>query len=158
MNQFLINHQLNKTGIGVTDETISDWISGLQDTFSSTLFFDVTHKCYNLLQIILWIHTWLVVSNMMIKVKYLCWNFRSTPTVTRQKTPHLKLVPDSPPTPTTLSNSSQDKHSPEVQKQIASFSMMTPTFAAKSIHPSQHHHNSATTVDLIAEDQREVFV
>ena len=38
MNQFLKNHQLNKAEIGATDETISDWISGLQDTFSSTLF------------------------------------------------------------------------------------------------------------------------
>ena len=37
MNQFLKNHQLNKAEIGVTDESISDWICGLQDTFSSTL-------------------------------------------------------------------------------------------------------------------------
>ena len=37
MNQFLKNHQLNKVEFGVTDESISDWISGLQDTFSSTL-------------------------------------------------------------------------------------------------------------------------
>ena len=36
MNQFLKNHQLNKAEIGVTDESISDWISGSQDTFSST--------------------------------------------------------------------------------------------------------------------------
>ena len=36
MNQFLKNHQLNKAEIGVTDESISDWISGLQDTFSSS--------------------------------------------------------------------------------------------------------------------------
>ena len=36
MNQFLKNHQLNKAEIGMTDESISDWISGLQDTFSST--------------------------------------------------------------------------------------------------------------------------
>ena len=36
MNQYLKNHQLNKAEIGVTDESISDWISGLQDTFSST--------------------------------------------------------------------------------------------------------------------------
>ena len=35
MNQFLKNHQLNKAEIGVTDESISDWISGSQDTFSS---------------------------------------------------------------------------------------------------------------------------
>ena len=35
-NQFLKNRQLNKAEIGVTDESISDWmtISGLQDTFS----------------------------------------------------------------------------------------------------------------------------
>ena len=38
MNQFLKNHQLNKAEIGVTDESISDWISGLQDTFSSIEF------------------------------------------------------------------------------------------------------------------------
>ena len=36
MNQFLKNHQLNKSEIGVTYESISDWISGLQDTFSSS--------------------------------------------------------------------------------------------------------------------------
>ena len=36
MNQFLKNHQLNLAEIGVTDESISDWISGLQDTFTST--------------------------------------------------------------------------------------------------------------------------
>ena len=36
MNQFLKNHQLNKAEIGVTNESISDWISGLQDTFTST--------------------------------------------------------------------------------------------------------------------------
>ena len=35
MNQFLKNHQLNKAEIVVTDESISDWISGSQDTFSS---------------------------------------------------------------------------------------------------------------------------
>ena len=35
MNQFLENHQLNKAEIGVTDESISDWIIGSQDTFSS---------------------------------------------------------------------------------------------------------------------------
>ena len=35
MNQFLKNHQLNKVEIDVTDESISDWIGGLQDTFSS---------------------------------------------------------------------------------------------------------------------------
>ena len=35
MNQFLKNHQLNKAEIGATDESISDWISVLQDTFSS---------------------------------------------------------------------------------------------------------------------------
>ena len=35
MNQFLKNHQLNKAEICVTDESISDWISGSQDTFSS---------------------------------------------------------------------------------------------------------------------------
>ena len=35
MNQFLKNHQLNKAEIGLTDESFSDWISGLQDTFSS---------------------------------------------------------------------------------------------------------------------------
>ena len=35
MNQFLKNHQLKKAEIGVTDESISDWIGGLQDTFSS---------------------------------------------------------------------------------------------------------------------------
>ena len=35
MNQFLKNHQLNKAEIGVTDESISNWISGLQDTFPS---------------------------------------------------------------------------------------------------------------------------
>ena len=35
MNQFLKNHQLNKAEIGVTDESILDWISGSQDTFSS---------------------------------------------------------------------------------------------------------------------------
>ena len=35
MNQFVKNHQLNKAEIGVTDESISDWISGSQDTFSS---------------------------------------------------------------------------------------------------------------------------
>ena len=32
-NQFLKNHQLNKAEIGVTDESISDWISVLQDTY-----------------------------------------------------------------------------------------------------------------------------
>ena len=37
MNQFLKNHQLNKAEIGVTDESISDWISGFQVTFSSTI-------------------------------------------------------------------------------------------------------------------------
>ena len=36
MNQFMGNHQLNKAEIGVTDEPISDWISGSQGTFSST--------------------------------------------------------------------------------------------------------------------------
>ena len=35
MNQFLKNHQLSKAEIGVTDESISDRISGLQNTFSS---------------------------------------------------------------------------------------------------------------------------
>ena len=35
MNQFLKNHQLNKAEIVVTDESISDWTSGSQDTFSS---------------------------------------------------------------------------------------------------------------------------
>ena len=35
MNQFLKNHQLNNAEIGVTDESMSDWFSGLQDTFSS---------------------------------------------------------------------------------------------------------------------------
>ena len=39
MNQFLKNHQLNKAEIGVTDESISDWISGLQDIFSSTFYY-----------------------------------------------------------------------------------------------------------------------
>ena len=38
MNQYLKNHQLNKAEIGVTDESISDWISVLQDTFSSINF------------------------------------------------------------------------------------------------------------------------
>ena len=38
MNQFLENLQLNKAEIGVTDESISDWISGLQDTLSSRQF------------------------------------------------------------------------------------------------------------------------
>ena len=28
MNQFLKNHQLNKAEMGITDESISDWISG----------------------------------------------------------------------------------------------------------------------------------
>ena len=32
----LMNHQLHRAETGVTDESISDWISGLQDTFSST--------------------------------------------------------------------------------------------------------------------------
>ena len=32
----LKNHELNKEDIGVTDESISDWIRGLQDTFSSS--------------------------------------------------------------------------------------------------------------------------
>ena len=35
VNQFLKNHQLNKAEIGMTDESISDWISGSQDTSSS---------------------------------------------------------------------------------------------------------------------------
>ena len=35
MNQFIKIHQLNKAEIGVTDESILDWISGSQDTFSS---------------------------------------------------------------------------------------------------------------------------
>ena len=39
MNQFLKNHELNKAEIGVTDESILDWISGLQDTFSSIFSF-----------------------------------------------------------------------------------------------------------------------
>ena len=36
MNQFLENHQLNKAEIGVTEESISDWICGSQDTLSSS--------------------------------------------------------------------------------------------------------------------------
>ena len=32
---FELIHQLNKAEIGVTDESILDWISGSQDTFSS---------------------------------------------------------------------------------------------------------------------------
>ena len=35
MNHFLKNHQLNKAEIGVTDESILNWINGSQDTFSS---------------------------------------------------------------------------------------------------------------------------
>ena len=35
MNPFLKNHQLNKAEFGVTDESISVWISGSQDTFFS---------------------------------------------------------------------------------------------------------------------------
>ena len=49
MNQFVKNHQLNKAEIGVTDESISDWISGSQDTFSSTfsaLLSNPEKKCF----------------------------------------------------------------------------------------------------------------
>ena len=35
MDQFLKDHQLNKAEFGVTDESISVWISGSQDTFFS---------------------------------------------------------------------------------------------------------------------------
>ena len=46
MNQFLKNHQLNKAEIGMTNESILDWISGLQDTFSSIfLFHHQTSNC-----------------------------------------------------------------------------------------------------------------
>ena len=38
MNQYHKNHKLNKAEIGMTDESISDWISGLQDTFSSSIY------------------------------------------------------------------------------------------------------------------------
>ena len=36
MNQFLKNHKLNKAEFGVTDESISVWISGSQDKNPST--------------------------------------------------------------------------------------------------------------------------
>ena len=49
MNQFLRNHQLNKAEVDETDESISVWISGLQDTFlysfpSSYIFHRPGHR------------------------------------------------------------------------------------------------------------------
>ena len=88
-----------------------------------------------------------------------CFGKFSTQIVTRQKTSHLKLVPEPQPTITTISSISQGRCMTEVQEQVtASFSTMTPTIAVENIHCNHHHHNSATTVDLLAEDQREVFV
>ena len=39
MDQFLKDHQLNKAEFGVTDESISVWISGSQDKNPSSYIF-----------------------------------------------------------------------------------------------------------------------
>ena len=43
MNQCHKNHQLSKAENGVTDESISDLTSGLQDTFSSRHFVELEY-------------------------------------------------------------------------------------------------------------------
>ena len=49
MDQFLKDHQLNKAEFGVTDESISVWISGSQDKNPSTI---LLFSCY-LIQVLL---------------------------------------------------------------------------------------------------------
>ena len=65
MNQFLKDHQLNKAEFGVTDGSISVWISGPQDKNPSTIPHHVQF-CQN---IILFIHFFIYLQNKFIKVR-----------------------------------------------------------------------------------------
>ena len=89
MNQFLKNHQLNKAEIGVTDESISDWISGSQDTFSSIYYY---YYC-GLLQTHKWI--WFLVKIVILTIHLHCLMSISSHSacLSSMLSPHLRISP-----------------------------------------------------------------